>query len=108
MFMIGITIIIMIIGMIIIMIIVMIIIFKGIMSPVSVCNCLPQGLVALEQAEERKIDFQVSISDSDFFCLKMFSVLKEPLPSRSCSASSPCCSVLPPQLQLNPDAPYFW
>lgn len=43
--------------MIIYMIIVMIIFIKGIISPVSVCNFLPQGLVALEQALRKENEF---------------------------------------------------
>ena len=47
----------MIIVMIIFMIIVTIIFIKGIISPVSVYNCLPQGLGELEQALRKENEF---------------------------------------------------
>ena len=126
---------------------IMIIIFKAIISPVSACNCLPQGLGALEQAGRRfyqlfptfdigllKLSmsdsevfllfptdddlcqssisdsdfFQLSISDSDFFGLRMEFCIMEPLPSKSCFVSSPCCSVLLPPPQLSPGRIVIW
>ena len=34
--------------------------------------------------------------------------IKEPLPSKSCFVSSPCCSVLPPPPQLSPGRIIIW